>query len=85
MLSQNRIWGSRFAVTLVFALFLAVICGISLYKGLENIALKCIDALMILVPTYILGDTIRRSGSDFLRGISNHTPASRHGKPEDTI
>lgn len=52
---------TRYTLTVYLAMFLCIVCVFSLATNQTEVATKTIDALMVLVPVYILGDTLRRS------------------------
>ena len=62
-----RTMGSRFAVTIVCVILLCALCAYALYVDKTDVATSCITALTVIVPVYISGDTLRRSGADLLK------------------
>jgi len=64
---------TRYTLTVLLALFLCLVCVYSLATKQADVANKSIDALMVLVPIYILGDTFRRSNSDMKPFVVNNS------------
>lgn len=55
---------TRFKVAIALCGFLMLVTIIALYKGANEVATQSITALMIIGPTYIAGDSYRKSSED---------------------
>ena len=65
MKSAANVMGTRFIITLLTIVALAAMSIISLVKtGNDTVTIQCISAITVIIPIFIAGDTVRRSGSD---------------------
>ncbi len=53
----------RYTLTIIAGIILAVLAGLSVFKGMEGLAYACIAGIMTILTTYIWGETKRPSNT----------------------
>ncbi len=51
----------RYKLTIITAIVLIMLAGISIFKGLEVMATACVTGIMTILTSYIWGETRRPS------------------------
>ncbi len=57
----SRIKSKRFVIAIIFAIFLAIITVIALFKDMEYLSATSVGGLFTIITTYIIGQTKRPS------------------------